>query len=219
MKIVLCDICGTLYLSNTTFDFLDFFVKKNSYKFLKKFCLNIVTKKINALVYYFFKIDMIRSLLLLYLRGYSYENLKCAANEFYLQFLEQRKNDLVLKKLEELKAAGCQIFLVSATIDVIAETIGGHLNATRVFSTKLLYDKFGICQGKIDCDLLGNKLPCLIHNNVFPPFDIVVTDDFSDLSLIRNAISAYIVTYKKKLRRWNRVINKNMLTNISIIVK
>lgn len=219
MKIVLCDICGTLYLSNTTFDFLDFFVKNNSYKFLKRFCLNIVTKKINALVYYFFKIDMIRSLLLLYLHGYSYEYLKSAANEFYLQFLEQRKNDLTLKKLEELRAVGYQIFLVSATIDVVAETIGGHLNATRIFSTKLLYDKLGVCQGKIDYDLLGNKLPYLIRNNVFPPFDIVITDDFSDLSLIQNAISTYIVTYEKKLRRWNRVINKNILTNISIIVK
>lgn len=44
---------------------------------------------------------------------HSYGNLKCAANEFYLQFLKQRKNALSLKKQEELRVAGYQIFWVS----------------------------------------------------------------------------------------------------------
>ena len=101
------------------------------------------------------------------------------------------------------------MYLVSATIDVVAEIIGKKLHADSVHSSKLIYDSNGVCEGKFCQDLLGRKLDYSKKNQLYP-YDVVLTDDFSDLPLIREAQKAYIITLPKALKRWKSKIGINV---------
>ena len=203
MKVIFCDICGTLFYSNTTFDFIDYVVNSRKYLFFKKIFLNYCFRKINALFYHLFGVDLLKRLSIRFLKGLSKNELSVKAKEFYANYLSSHRIAESFSLVNEYRNRGYYLYLVSATLDVIAESVGKGLNADVVLSSSLYYDSKDVCTGKIKIDLFGRKWECLCKNDYDIESMLVITDDFSDLELIKQAQMVYIVTNVVNMHRWN----------------
>ena len=199
------DICGTLYKSNTTFDFLNWLFD-NDKKFLafKKIYTTPIWKLFNKFLRVFFSIDLTRVLALRFLKGYDKNLLLEKAENFVIAFLNERKNTEVLDALKKLKADGAEVFIMSATIDVVALAIAKSLGVKNYKSSVLEYDK-SICAGKLARDLLGRKDSYLENSMTIAA---VYTDDISDVNILEFAKEKNIILYKKTEKKWKRIIRK-----------
>ena len=187
---LLADICWTLFYSNTTMDFLDFAIKDKSYIRFRKFSKVAVVRFANLLFFKLFGKDLLRYKCVSYLKGMSRENIEDKVKRFYDDYLSQRKIRPVWNLLKNR-----DLVPVSATLDVVAEQVAYNLNAKKFFASKLLFED-GICQGRISDDLLESKSYALSE---FADFDIV-TDNLTDIQLVKKAGIKYIVLYKNKSR-------------------
>ncbi len=209
-RIHVFDICGTLYNSNTTFDFLEYFFKTNkSYCFYNKIRKSFLWCAINHILRKCCHKDMTRMIALHYLRGYSREELLAAAQVFYKSFLVNHQNNAVLDQLHYLQHMPEEkIVIVSATLDFIAEVIAEQLSCTVWYSSKLQYQS-GICQGFLICDLLENKVE-KIFNDTQIRIESVYTDDISDVALLNIAQTQNVIVYPKTRNKWEKVIEKKI---------
>jgi len=213
---ILVDICGTLYKSNTTFDFLSFYLKSKPYKVFRIISRSIFWRILNKLLFSKFHIDLTRIIAVSFLRGSTINELKKAMEDFYMESLTHLKINSVLEVLEYYKTAGTQIILVSATLDFIAEKIASSLDIKQWYATELVY-KNDVCVGRISRDLLNMKLPYLQTQNVNPPFSTVLTDNFTDLDLVIEAKHAIIVTNNRNLKYWkSKLVNHSSVQFILV---
>lgn len=200
---ILVDICWTLFYSNTTIDFLDFIIKDKNYIRLRKFFSSYFGKVINLFIYKLLHYDYQRTHALKYLKGYHRKELLILAEQFYNDYLLPRRIDTIWTLLHKK-----EIILVSGTIDIIAETIASHLGA-KVYYASQLYFQDNVCTGKYS-DFLLTKSNVLQH---YKHLDII-TDNLTDIELIRQSHSATIIIYNNQ-KRWNTLL-KN-ITNITFI--
>ena len=212
-NVILIDICGTLFQSNTTFDFLDFFIKNQSYRYFRKIMQTHIWHYFNSIIYKITHIDLSRKIALSYLKGISKEKLLLKADEFYSQYLEQRKIKEVWQLIETLKSNTTTLVLVSGTIDPIAQIVSKKINIPIFISSKLAY-KNNFCQGKLKLDALHSKSKLLLKQNITLPYQHIITDNPGDITLIKQSKNATIVIYNN-LIRWKHLIKKQ--TNINYI--
>lgn len=204
-SIFIVDVCGTLYRSNTTFDFLDFyFHSKRWHRVLRLFRQVKLLAVLNAVAFKLLNKDLLRMWAVSHLKGYRQSELADMAERFHKEFLLHRENDVVLDIVRREKSSGRHIVIVSATLDCIADAVGKEIGADEVFSSRLAYDS-GICKGRLSEDLLACKLHFLSKRNILPPFWGVVTDNYSDKDIIMESQNAYLVQYVGKRDRWNFV--------------
>jgi len=215
-NIVLVDICGTLYNSNTTFDFLDFYVKNKSYLFFRKCSRLFVWKVLNKFSLVTFKFDLTRAIAIKYLRNKTKEDLSSAADLFYEKVLINLKYTEVTSLLDKLKSDGMRLVLVSATIDFIAKKVSQEMGISEIYSTELVYQN-DVCMGKIQCDLLANKLKYLKLENILPPYNLTITDNFSDIDLLKNSSNQIIISKNINIKRWQSLIGINKMLNFIIV--
>lgn len=204
-SIYIFDICGTLYKSNTTFDFLGWMFKENK-KFLlyKKVYTNIVWKIFNKILRHFFHIDLTRILALQFLKGINKEALSKKADEFVGSFLSTKKNNDIIGALNKLKENTSNVIIMSATIDIVAEAIAKSLQIEHFGSSLLKYED-NVCQGYLVRDLLGNKASYLKQSaNIAAVF----TDDLSDADILDFAKEKNIIIYKKTAHKWSKLIKR-----------
>lgn len=206
--IVLVDICGTLYHSNTTFDFLDFFLEKKSYHVFRWFSKLFAWKLINKFTLVLIGKDITRAIAVRFLKGYSKEELSAAMELFYIQRLSKLENKKSLQVIEELKKEGKNVILVSATLDFIATRVAQAVNVSVYYSTTLNY-KNDRCSGTINQDLLRRKLTILNMNGLNPPYSATITDDYSDLLLLLNSDLAIVVTKKSMVNKWEKSLSNH----------
>lgn len=207
-KIVLVDICGTLFRSNTTFDFLHWLLRGDE-RYLK-FERTRKWRIIGFLNHYIFLIlgiDMIRNVALRFLKGYTHKQLLYEADRFCYNYLDKRKNEQVFCLLEKLKSQGKKLVLVSATIDCVAHAVSAYCGISPFFSTELGYEN-NICTGCIKKDLLANKYLNIYNVLGCSHFDCVITDNYSDLDIINKADCAILIQYSKSKNKWLRLIDK-----------
>lgn len=201
------DICGTLFNSNTTFDFLEYFFTHNRYRLFNKFRKTFLWRIVNRFFQTLFYVDVTRILAVRFLRGYPRHVLVNAAGTFYDTFLSVRQNKRVIAQLLSYqRKENTEVVLVSATLDFIAEVIASKLRCRRYYSSSLYYEK-GICQGRLKNDLLGNKVKKVINDWRFQP-EGVFTDNFSDVSLLELAQDKHIIVYPKTQKRWKKILKK-----------
>ena len=212
--IYIFDICGTLYKSNTTFDFLSWIFKKNrKFNLYKKVYSNILWKAFNKFLRHFFRFDLTRILALYFLRGFNRDVLSQKADEFVNSFLVTKKNNDVINTLNKLKENRSNIIIMSATIDIVAKAIAKSLQVEHFCSSALKYDG-SICCGYLDRDLLGNKSSFLKDNvNIAAVF----TDDLSDTDILELAKEKNIIIYKKTSLKWSKLIKKKKW-NVNLIL-
>ncbi len=204
-EIHIFDICGTLYKSNTTFDFLNWLFKKNwKFRFFKRIYTSIIWKLINKVLRIYFHLDLTRILALRFLKGYNKDILSKYADDFVNTFLSSRKNIEVIQSLEALKSQGKNIVIMSATIDVVAQAIAKSLKIDSYKSSLLKYDG-SICQGKLIQDLLGNKTAYLDEQTQIAA---VYTDDLSDANILELAKEKNIIIYRRTAKKWSKLLKR-----------
>lgn len=211
------DICGTIFKSNTTFDFLTFLLvpKSKTYSSFDKLRKTIAWKVINKLSRTYLHIDITRIIALRFLRGYSREQLLLEADTFYDAYLMKHPNSYVLDKIREIQSdESCDLLIASATIDVVAEVIADRLQIKEWHSSELCY-KEGFCQGKLSKDLLGKKKE-LVENICSRCIDSMFTDDITDIPLLKYAKQKNIIVYPKTYKKWKKIV-KQMDWNVNFI--
>ncbi len=214
MKAII-DICGTLYDSNTTFDFLDNYIKNWKYILFRRISSNKIWKFINKISILLCKKDITRSIAVSFLNGVPIKELSLAASEFYRTYLINKKRDEVWHVIEQL-SIDFELILVSATLDFIASEISKHIAIDQVFSTQLHYDENGNCKGTIKVDLLGNKLHMLIRSGIMPPYHVIITDNLSDVDLIGETQRCVIISEYEKVSKWNKIMKNK--SNFELII-
>lgn len=201
------DICGTLFQSNTTFDFLDFWFKKESwYQRMKRLRRYKVIGFANSIFFRLFHVDVLRSYAISQLKGYSKTELQKMSNRFYEDYLSTVIHNDVVEIIEEKRKNGYELIAVSATLDCIADEICQKLNIPKKFSSTLDYDKYGICTGRLKKDWLACKLVNLIEESINPPYDFVITDNYSDVDIIKNSNFSYLIQYANSRKKWKDVL-------------
>ena len=204
----LIDICGTIFNSNTTFDFLKFyFSKKHWYKILimiRKIKILII---INAIFMRLVQIDLLRYWALTHLKGYTKEQLSSMSDIFYKEYLTKRTNKEATEIIERMKRENKELILVSATLDCIAFAVSKNMNIPCVFSSKLAF-KNNKCLGRLQHDLLTNKLNVLVDNKINPPYWGIITDNYSDMALIKKSQHVFLIQYSNKKNYWKHLSDK-----------
>ena len=214
-RVVLIDIDGTLFNSNSTFDFLDSLPHGKWYGFYRKVGASIFGRIVNKLAIILFSKDIIRMIGINCLKGYSQKKLLTLGEEFYDNFLLQRKNSEVFNMLDEEKKNDSKIILASATLDFLSEIIKKRVMADYAIATELKYKK-GCCVGKILKDRLGRKLEALVETGISFPVDMTITDNVTDARLLLDSLSRVIVIYPREANKWARIIKKSNFRNTII---
>jgi phosphoserine phosphatase len=215
-KIVIVDICDTLYDSNTTFDFLDNYIQSKCYHVFRKIFKTFFGKVINALLWRIFRVDIIRIVAFRFIKGHDRVALFHAADVFYENHLLKKKNIKIFDIIEKYKKQEYEIIIASATMDIMGEVVARKNGIQQFFTTILKYQD-GICTGKMLLDLLGRKVEVLRKYGITPPFPVVITDNISDIDLIKNAEFSYIVLTTKNRNKWGRLIQKHQIKSYQTI--
>lgn len=206
--IVLLDICGTLYDSNTTFDFLDFHFKTRGYLLFRRLTRLMIWRAFNKILFHTIGLDLTRVLAVRFLKGIPVKQLEDAVDVFFTNWLVLQSYETVHSLVEGYKKEGKNIVIVSATLDVIAKKVAQSLGVIEWYSTSLEVIN-GRCTGKILVDLLSRKLAFLKSQQVLPPFYATITDNFSDLDLIVQSDHAVIVTNQDHQAKWQQLLKQH----------
>lgn len=200
---VVFDICGTMYKSNTTFDFLDFFFSGNKgYLKARRLSRLFFVRAVNKIIILLTGKDILRCYFVSYLKGVSRHRLQEQSNLFYRQCLSGREIDFTISKLNEINAC-CDIILASATLDCIAKVIADKYNVSYISSELEFIND--ICTGRMSVDLLGKK-----HQYFKGKIDLVVTDNKSDFKLIQLAEKSIVISNSRNKLFWVKKRMKNM---------
>lgn len=210
---VLVDICGTLYQSNTTFDFLDFYLRMPSYRRFRRISKTVCWRVLNRLCLWAFGYDLTRRVALSFLKGKTREELGAAAACFFDEFLCHKENREVIDRVASLQKEDT-VLLVSATLDFIAATIAARLGIEQFYASQPAYRE-GVCCGYLRTDLLCGKAAVMRGIGIRPPYQWVITDNLSDLDLVREARSAWVIVYPRTRRRWMTAVRKYKLKGVS----
>lgn len=194
MEKVIFDVCGTLYNSNTTFDFIEFVVQDN---FKKKILLRTIKfrpiKVAILLLGRLFHVDIYKNLYIKQLKNFTYKELLSKSNSFFYNVLATKEIPFsfdLLKKFQNEKKYDVRLY--SASLDIIINTIGHKLNL-QTKSSELEF-RSGICTGKLKLDLFGKKHE-LVKNN--DSIYAVITDNLSDWKLLEIADKRIVLSKKK----------------------
>ena len=196
-KHIVVDICWTLFYSNTTFDFLDFTIEDKRYRCLRRFFRTRLGHLMNLALYRITHWDCERTLCIRFLKGYSRAQLKASAERFYTQYLCPRKIEPVWEQVAQARKEGKTLILVSGTLDCVADVVAEQLGAQRSFASTLEY-KHECATGRFSDFLLTKEE--VLHR--LGDFDII-TDNLTDLALIRRAQSVTIICYNNRTR-WDK---------------
>ena len=214
MKIAVFDVCGTLYNSNTTFDFLDWYFKNNlKYKLFRKLSKSKLGKLANYPFYKFLKKDLIRIYATKFLNGIKEKEIEVASNQFVNLILKDKIKKDIEKLMIEYKNQGYEIVLISGSYNFIIKEVSKYFKINDYFASNLEI-KSEKYTGKIEFDQLFNKINIL--KSKYPNFKelVVVSDNLADYPLLKEANKSYIICNKHKhLEIWE----KKNLRNAEVI--
>jgi phosphoserine phosphatase len=207
-KLIVCDICDTLYDSNTTFDFLNFLFSKNRFNL---FLFSAFKSKWSPVYYFleiagrFFKEDLVKQASLRLLKGRSENDLVSEAFDFYDQFLSGRANESIFDLLKT-RSETDTLFLISSSISPVVQVIGSRNNMEVVPS--LLEWKAGRSTGRLQRDLSHRKhevVKSMMAERGFTDLR-VITDNRGDLELVEMASERFVVIKSEADKKfWNHL--------------
>ena len=216
-KTALIDICGTLYDSNTTMDFLDrTFGSLRKYRLYRSVSRTFLVRAVNKLLLQTFSFDFIRMIGISLLRGKSEHEISASVDEFYNSFLLQKQQKQPMEIIETYRSKGYRLILVSATLDCIARKVAKEMCISEWYASILRYEN-GICTGVLTADLLRKKCDALRGNACLPPYGMTISDNLSDANLMRQSERSYIICPARNKVRWERLLRKNPEINHKFI--
>lgn len=196
MRLVVFDVCDTLYAANTTVEFLRFLAGRDHPR------LSALIDRwsnrnhplfwIGALAHRLAGLDLARHRMLAGLRGIDRRTLAAEAEAFVSGPLGQIKNETVHSRLEAHRAQGDRILLVSNGLDPVIGAIAHSLDVEWL-SSRLAFEG-DCCLGHLSLDLTGCKAAALSKttDDVVLPIT-VYTDNRTDRDLIDRAEHAVII--------------------------
>ena len=204
---LLLDICWTTYFSNTTFDFVDYVVKRKSYHLAHSVRKTRVGQACSALLFRLLRRDLMREYAVRQLRGMSEEEIMQQAR----LFIDRLDTDQRNTKAWDIITRYSDIRLISTTISPIAYALADKYHWQVMSTNELIFSRH-IATGKTAAFNPSDKLTSLQLSSL-PAFDIL-TDNTSDLNLILRSRHAYIITYNN-LKRWQQLLPDH--SNLSFI--
>ena len=109
MKVAVFDVCDTLYASNTSFEFLDYYFADNTrYIQFRKFSKALPGKLLNYPLYRVLKYDGVKIFATSFLKGENIHQVDLAAKEFVYKQLKSKINENVMQLLVKYKEKGSQ---------------------------------------------------------------------------------------------------------------
>ncbi|WP_162785171.1 HAD-IB family phosphatase [Bacillus sp. P14.5] len=156
-NLIVFDVCGTLFKSNTSMDFLDFiFSDNNKYKKILALKKSFLGRVINKVSYKLLGLDLFRLLLTRLLKGQSLNDVSKQSKVFYEEFLTTKMITPIKNKLDNHLALGEDVILVSASYDFLIREIATQLNV-RHFRASLMELNNELYTGKYERDNLKIK--------------------------------------------------------------
>lgn len=209
MRIVLFDICGTLYKSNTTYDFLKFYFRRKNG--LKGFLLAVLlSRSFNAIwliIHLLLPSWDIRAFLISFIKGEPVSEVEPAARQFVNEFLRQRERS-VMARLKEYKEGDVDtIVLCSSSIEPVVRAIASDLNV-EVYGCSRLEVESGAYTGRLAFDLQGKKHEWVDRSFNLANFSEVIcfSDNLEDLPLMVRADKRFVVAKEKRKEYWKKHI-------------
>lgn len=208
MKVIaLFDVCGTLYHSNTTYDFMKFFLKRNDSKRYYRYLLmkSIFLKPLwKSLIYLKGNNHLNRKIFLSLLKGYNVKTVQKEAKYFVENHLTGKHIHELHVKLESHLSQNHHIVLLSASIDPVIQAIANHLGIPTFLSTQL-----GITNetynGEIVFDMEGNKKASFEKNyrDKNEKFVYFYSDNKEDIDLLESVDKPVVVCKENiKVQYW-----------------
>ena len=200
-NLIVFDICGTLYRSNTTYDFLLFYFNYIKSKKVKSFKRNFsIPFKLFFKLMIFLNVDYyIRKRLIKYIEGEPKGLVEKVAKKFVKEELNNRKIPFTHKALKEnLQTGEKDIILISASIEPVVKAIANELKVEK-YSSTLLEIKNDIYTGRIERENQGNKLRTfkeIMHKEGTASITFY-TDNKEDLPLVLTADEVFILFQEK----------------------
>lgn len=213
-KVAIFDVCGTLYDSNTTFDFLDYCFQGNiSYKVFRGISSTYFIRGFNYFVNKLFGIDVVRKLATRYLNRYSFAQIEDFSRLFFHEYLVNKEKSDIVRLMNDYFYRGYRIVLMSASYLFIVDKIAKHFNIQDYYASELeIID--GYYTGNYSNDLYHRKYSIFLENYKQIDSLVVVTDNKSDIDLLEIANKAYVVCDRHK----NSVFwEKSRLKNLTIL--
>lgn len=212
-KILILDICGTIYDSNTTFDFLDYYFslkKNNKYRILLILKKIYFIRKLNGIIYKLFNKDFLRIYGTSLLKNSEVEEVRKKTEIFCKEILENKKKKKIIEIIEKLKKNNYTIIIVSGTYDFIASAIADTLKI-EFFYGSVLAKRDGYYLGKIEKDILLKKEEIVRKKKEENKESelYLLTDNITDSNLLSYMKYSYIVINPKNKKFWNKYIKKS----------
>lgn len=215
-KLAVFDVCDTLFKSNTTFDFIRF-VLETEQKSFKRLLFRLYTFKYSPFFILFYLIqkinkkDVCKEQSLALLKGYSYDALCTLAQKFNKEVLDALKIEETHQLLETYKKAGCPVVLLSASIDPVIDVIAKEMGV-QALSSKLSYSSKGVFEGRLAFEMTGKKQTKLEGFGYSASTELtVVSDNFTDKTLMALAKDKYAVVYSTEARKYWQELAPNYI--------
>lgn len=208
MQIAIFDVCDTIYKTNTTFKFLDYYlVNDKKYIFFRKITKLFPVKVLNFFLYKVFKKDLMRYFGTLFLRGKEIEEVQKYTHKFVYTNLVSDIKDSTVEMMNVYKDKGYKIVLMSGSYLFIIKEVAKYFNIDFFYASKLkIVNRF--YTGKYDRDILLSKYELL--KKEFKNFDklVVVSNNKTDLELMQFADQSFAICNKEDdLKFWKPYVN------------
>jgi phosphoserine phosphatase len=207
-KLAVFDVCGTLYRSNTTYDFIDYYLKSGPlYRWaLFRILRSSLLIPLRATLEYSLGKDIFRILAVRMLRGCTEQDVCRGASRLVREILSRRQKASVLSLMTTLQSEGYTVALASASLSFVVKEIAAVLNVSHYVACSL-ESQNGILTGRFLADIRGQKERMI--SIIFPQWSdlVVVTDNQEDANLILLASRAWIICDRRKRWRWSRAFS------------
>tara|TARA_B110000196_G_C21147514_1_gene667507 strand:- start:2962 stop:3606 length:645 start_codon:yes stop_codon:yes gene_type:complete len=194
MKVLLIDVCHTLYESNTTFDFLEFHLRGRKKYLFDRVRRNFVFRLINKIMLMTFKKDYMRYFCMSLLKGEPLVDLECSVKEFNkrITLIEP-----VVQFVNSIAHEYDKVCLISGSIDFVVENLEFPFFINSRYASKSSYSlKASLyCDGKVYSDLLFKKRDKII--GMHSGHDITfISDNYTDSECI-SIVNKFVAVYRK----------------------
>lgn len=196
------DLCNTLYFSNTTFDFIEYALRKNHSRFRLGF-FHLISKRFSPIgilllcIEKFCYKDLIKVLAVRQLRGLSRNELNDHAERFVSEYLRQRKIHEIHQMLQRVKKSDAMIYLMSESLEPIVRAVSNELEVG-YFGVKLRF-----CDGYSTGHLEGGGQKLDWVSGIDHDILTAVSDNKTDCLLLEKADHGYaVIQYARYSRFW-----------------
>ena len=199
------DICGTLFYQNTTFGFVHFVIVDFPLRF---FLFSIANRHISPFTFLLkvidrlFNLNLQRNLNLFLLRSLPRDYLLSKASSYVDYLFSSSLNHHVFSLLKHYSSSH-DLFIASASLDIVVNEIALRLSCGSI-SSKLSFNDEFLCNGYVTSDTLRSKYSLLtnLFGNKVISSSVVITDNLTDLALVKSASISYIPVYSKSARQF-----------------